>query len=102
LDKRAAYLGLFNLPGVALTLGAVPPVTPWINNTQQIEAVLRHWSPSATERVVIALSSDAQANGSTLPTELRPTPDSHQLCGRATVPYNAQEIEIWASAAPAG
>jgi hypothetical protein len=97
LNGREAYLGLFNLPGVALTLGAVPPVTPWINNTQQAETVLRHWSLPAFGRTVIALSADAQANLATVPAALRPTLGAFELCGKATLPHQAQEIEIWAS-----
>jgi hypothetical protein len=102
LNDGAAYLGLFNLPGVALVLQAVPPVTPWLNNTAQAEAVLRHWSPRDAERVIIALSPEAQNGRIEVPAALRPAAGAFTFCGRATVPHHGQTIEIWASSKAPG
>lgn len=97
LVPGGAYFGLFNLPGLALTLGLVPPVTPWVNNSDQAAKVLQHWSPHQYNRIVIALSTEAQATPSLVPAILRPVPNGYLFCGRATVPYESQVIEIWAS-----
>lgn len=97
-----AYFGMFNLPGVALTLDLVPPVTPWLNNTEQAEIVLRRWSPGAFDRIVLALSAKARADPELLPPDLRPDANGYAFCGHATVPYEGQVIDIWASSIAAG
>ena len=97
-----AYFGMFNLPGLALTLDLVPPVTPWLNNTEQTVTVLQRWSPGAFDRIVVAFSADAWADPLLLPPDLRPGARGYAFCGRATVPQDGQVIEIWASPVSAG
>ena len=102
LVPGGAYFGLFNLPGLALALGQVPPVTPWLNNSDQAATVLRRWSPGEYHRIVVALSAEAQANPVLLPPDLQTAVNGYAFCGRATVPYDSQVIEIWASPNTAG
>ena len=97
-----AYFGMFNLPGLALTLDLVPPVTPWLNNAEQTVTVLQRWSPGAFDRIVVALSADARAKPLLLPPDLRPDAKGYAFCGRATVPQDGQVIDIWASPIFAG
>lgn len=94
----SSYFGFFDVPGVALALNAVPPVTPWLSNFAQAETVMRHWTPSETEQIVLAISRDVQQELGRLPLELRPTAGRFQLCGIATIPYSDKPFEIWASA----
>jgi putative flippase GtrA len=97
-----AYFGMFNLPGLALTLDLVPPVTPWLNNAEQTVKVLQSWSPGAFDRIVVALSADARADPLLVPPDLRPEVQGYAFCGHATVPHDGQTIAIWASPASAG
>lgn len=96
----ARYFGLFNVPGVALALNAIPPVTPWLGNFAQADAVMRHWTPPETERIVLAISNDVQQESGRLPLALRPTNGKFQLCGVITIPYSNKPFEIWASLTP--
>jgi hypothetical protein len=95
IEPDAFFLGLFNVPGLALVLDVVPPVTPWLNNSDQAATVLSRWQPDALTQVILALTQEALAGPSGLPQALRPNPDIAKFCGRATFPHESKIVEFW-------
>jgi hypothetical protein len=97
----AFFLGLFNLPGLALVLDAVPPVTPWLNNADQAATVLSHWTPDPASQVIFALTPEVQADPSALPQVLQPDTQNSTYCGSAIFPYESKKVDFWLSSDPA-
>ena len=100
-----SFLGLYNIPGVALILQAVPPVTPWLNNLEQAEVVLRRMPPSLADASTIAVLLDDKDQLPQLPSYLGPLDTRRRLCGASEFPLLIQQIQIWRpspSAPPVG
>lgn len=95
IDAGAAFLGIYNVPGLALLLDAVPPVSPWINNEVQLISILESWQPRG--RVILALSTAAQVERNRLPDALQPIDEKYKFCVDLVVPFSDEPIEIWAS-----
>lgn len=95
IEPGAAFLGIYNVPGLALLLDAVPPVSPWINNRVQLFSILEAWQPRG--RVILALSTAAQVERDRLPDALQPIDEKYEFCGDLVVPFSDESIEIWAS-----
>lgn len=97
----APFIGLYNIPGVALALQAVPVLTPWLNNREQAEFVIERLRPEELHSTVVALH--VTANGGFprqgLPQPLATFPLGYRYCGIATYPYKQQRIQIWQSQA---
>ncbi|WP_170426120.1 hypothetical protein [Ruegeria arenilitoris] len=91
----AAFFGLYNVPGLSLLLEAIPPVSPWVTNPQQLDTLFGAWKPEG--RTVLALSANAQMSRDNLPEVLQPLENKFDLCGTLIVPFSDEEIEIWAS-----
>lgn len=91
------FLGLYNVPGVALLLEATPPVSPWINNIAQLHAILPRLQDRPENRVVMALTPEAQGADAALPDRFRPRRNSYQFCGDLFEPFEKETIEIWAT-----
>lgn len=98
IESGAAFLGLFNVPGLALVFEAIPPVSPWLNNAEQVKVVLQYWDPESADRVVIALTRKVYSGSKTLPDMLDPSKNGYIFCGASQIPFNQDKIEIWASA----
>lgn len=93
----APYLGLYNIPGVALVLQAIPVATPWLNNSKQAEFVLGQ--EPMPESAIVALNWAGGQERPELPRQLQAFPDGYRYCGMATYPYLRQQIQIWQSRA---
>ncbi|MDU9004320.1 hypothetical protein [Sedimentitalea todarodis] len=91
------YLGLYNVPGLALLLEATPPLSPWLNNIAQLHALLPRLQAQPKNRLVIALTPEAQGVDGALPDQYRPLRDTYQYCGDLFEPYVQETIEIWAT-----
>ncbi|WP_377278864.1 hypothetical protein [Rhizobium sp. R86522] len=91
----ASFFGLYNVPGLALLINAVPPISPWITNPQQLATLFTGWKPSG--RTVLALSAEAQISRGGLPDILQPIEEKYAFCGTLIVPFSNETIEIWAS-----
>ncbi len=89
------FLGLYNVPGVALILQAVPPVTPWLNNLAQAEVVLRRMPAAMIEASTIAVLLDDKGQLPRLPSALGPLDDQRRWCGASDFPLLIQQIQIW-------
>lgn len=95
----APFIGLYNIPGVALVLQAVPVLTPWLNNSAQAEFVIERIPPEGLHSVVVALQMVANEDFPQLPQQLAGFPLGYRYCGMATYPYMQQKIQIWQSQA---
>lgn len=94
------FLGLYNIPGAALALNAVPAITPWLNNVAQAEAVLAR-VPSVVNEAAIAVKMNADGSLPAFPSQLADFPSAFRYCGEATYPYGEQRIRIWKGRVPA-
>ncbi len=95
----APFLGLYNIPGVALVLETVPLSTPWLNNVAQADAVLTRAPPGILGSSVVALLLNADGSRPELPAALESFPAGFEYCGEATYPFGSQRIQIWSSRA---
>jgi len=96
----APFIGLYNVPGVALALQAIPVLTPWLNNREQAEFVMERVHPEELHSTVVALQIGGNRVYPPLPQQLLAFPFGYRYCGMATYPYMQQRIEIWQSQAP--
>lgn len=90
----APFLGLYNVPGLALALNAVPVATPWLNNVAQADAVLAS-NAAIADKAVIAIRLNTDGSLPPLPAALNGFPFNFQHCGDALFPYEKQNIQIW-------
>lgn len=95
ITPGTAFLGLYNIPGVALALQAQPLMSPWLNNAEQAQFVLDRVRPGALEDVVIGINKGAAGRMPALPRQLQGFPAGYRECGTATYPFGPQQIEIW-------
>ena len=91
----APFLGLYNIPGVALALQAAPVMSPWLNNVAQAEFVLSRTHPVELRSVVVALNMENTGAWPPLPLQLKDFPSNYRYCGMATYPFGRQTIQIW-------
>ena len=95
----APFIGLYNIPGVALALQAIPVLTPWLNNRAQAEFVLDRVRPEGLHSAVVALQMGNDETFPPLPQQLAAFPLGYRYCGMATYPYMQQKIQVWQSQA---
>lgn len=93
----APFLGLYDIPGVALALQATPVSTPWINNMAQADFVIERLRPGELHSAVVALKVGTNGDSPPLPRQLLSFPSGYRYCGMATYPYMQQKIQIWQS-----
>jgi hypothetical protein len=98
IKPGAQFMGLFNVPGLALVFEAVPPVSPWLNNTAQAEVMLKYWAPESANRIVMVLTREVHTDMLMVPERLNPKKNGYVFCGNAEMPFENHSIEVWASA----
>lgn len=98
ITPGAPFLGLFDIPGVALALRVVPVVTPWLNNAAQAELALALGPPDVLRSAVVAIRDNPDGSRVALPAALSAFPAGFEFCGTAIYPFGSQRIEIWHAA----
>jgi hypothetical protein len=98
ITPGAPFLGLFNIPGVALALRAVPVVTPWLNNAAQAETALAFGPPDVLRSAVVAIRENPDGSRVAMPAALSAFPAGFKFCGTSTYPFGNQHIGIWHAA----
>ncbi len=93
----APFIGLYNIPGVALALQAIPVLTPWLNNQTQANFIMERVPSEELLSAVIALQIGGHGALPPLPQQLAAFPMGYRYCGMATYPYLQQKIQIWQS-----
>jgi hypothetical protein len=92
------FIGLYNIPGVALALQATPVLTPWLNNRAQAEFVIERVRSEGLHSAVVALQMEDYGAFPPLPQQLVAFPLGYRYCGMATYrSYMLQKIQIWQS-----
>jgi hypothetical protein len=89
------FLGFYNIPGVALSLQAIPVMTPWLNNKSQAEFVLERVRSANLHSAVLALKMEVNGTFPLLPEQLVTFPFGYRYCGMAIYPLGQQKIQIW-------
>lgn len=95
ISRGAPFLGLYNIPGVALVLETVPVLTPWLNNKSQAEFVIGNEHYKVLDSTVVALQTTVDGTFPLLPQQLSTFPFGYRYCGEAIFPYMHQKIQIW-------
>jgi hypothetical protein len=89
------FLGLYDIPGVALVIQGVPVMTPWLSTEEQAAAWLKIAPSDAVHSAVIGLhlftNGKLQQIAGILPT----FPAGYRLCGTAIYPFDQKEIQLW-------
>jgi hypothetical protein len=91
----APFIGLYNIPGAALALQAIPVLTPWLNNKAQAEFVIERVRSEDLHSAVVALQMRGNGVFPPLPQQMSAFPSGYRYCGMATYPYMQQRIQIW-------
>jgi hypothetical protein len=91
----APFIGLYNIPGVPLTIQAIPLVTPWFNNWEQAEFVLERVHSEDMQSALVAFQMIGEEVFPPLPQQLSAFPFGYRYCGSAIYPYREQRIQIW-------
>ncbi len=91
------YLGLYEMPGVALVIRAIPVFSPWLTNPAQSDAILNRINPDDLRSVIIGIRLNEDGTIPSLPKHFKNFPDGYEKCGEATYPYLSQKIQLWVS-----
>lgn len=89
------FLGLYNIPGVALAMQAEPIMTPWLNNVAQANFVIDRAPQNLINSAIIAINYGGALDQPPLPKHLASFPSGYTLCGFTVYPFANQKIEIW-------
>lgn len=95
ITPNTLILALYDIPGISLILETKPPITPWLNNSEQADFILERMSPSDIESSVLAIRLNHAGEIPELPKYLNNFPDGYQHCGTSTFPFIKQIIQIW-------
>ena len=96
IKAGAPFLGLYNIPGVALVLGTVPPETPWLNNLAQAESIFELVPQAKLDKAVVAVNLQAGGSNPPLPRPIQMLDEKYHVCGEAVFPFANQTIRILA------
>lgn len=90
-----AFLGFYNIPGVALVIQGVPVLTPWLVAPEQARSWLKTAPPDTLRSAVVALQLLPDGTAPQIADILPTFPLHYRLCGTATYPYQDQRIQLW-------
>ncbi|MCT7501833.1 hypothetical protein N5S92_07500 [Aliarcobacter cryaerophilus] len=93
IPSNIHFFGLYNIPGVALALDAIPPVSPWLNNIEQAEYILKYFDTSKESFIVGVQLRNGHIPS--LPYTFEPYKNNFKYCGTVIYPYSKQKIQIW-------
>lgn len=95
IEAGTPVLGLYNVPGVALVLRAVPPMSAWLNNAEQADFVIKRVGYENFKSLVVVINEEGQPTPPKLPEQLKGFPAGFTKCGSATYPFAEQKIHVW-------
>ena len=96
IKPGAPFLDFYNLPGVALMIGARPVETPWLFSPDYADRALKRADPVTLRSSVVAVKRNEQGEIPRPPAQLEAFPRGFSLCGSATDPIDGLQIELWA------
>lgn len=89
------FLGLYNIPGVALVLQTVMPGFPLLQDRLSTEPILDSLSPETVKSAVVGIDLDSGSFDPGMPKQLATFPAGYRSCGTVTLPYQRQKVELW-------
>jgi hypothetical protein len=95
IPPGSSLFGLYNIPGLALALGAVAPASPWLNHKEQAEFVMARMRQEETRSVLVAVQVESDGSLPPLPRQLSGFPTGFRHCGDVVFPYTGRTIAIW-------
>ncbi|MGZ5194614.1 MAG: hypothetical protein ACXWJM_04725 [Ramlibacter sp.] len=96
LPPGTPFLDFYDVPGVALMIGAVPVETPWLLHSEYAKLALRQADPAVLRGAAVAVKVDSAGRRPSPPTQLPGFPLGYKLCGRAVAPLDGRGVELWA------
>lgn len=96
IAKNIPFFGLYNIPGVSLALETIPPISPWLNNVEQTEFILKYFN-NLEEPFIVGIQLRRSGHIPPLPYTLESYKNNFKYCGTAKYPFNEQKIQIWYS-----
>lgn len=93
------FLDFYNLPAVALMIGAVPVNSPWLLDPDYGAMALKLADPVTLRNSAIAVKLDEKGNLPKPPSQLEAFPGGFRLCGRSLGPIDGFPIQLWAAQA---
>jgi hypothetical protein len=97
IHQGQGFLGLYNIPGIALILQAVPLGFPLLQDRLSTEPILDHMTPETLKSAVVGIDLDSGSYDPSMPKQLATFPTGYRLCGTVTLPYQNQQVELWIS-----
>ena len=91
------FLGLYNIPGIALILQAVPLGFPILQDRPSTEPILDHLTPETLKSAVVGIDLDSGSYDPSMPKQLATFPAGYRLCGTVILPYQQQKVDLWIS-----
>lgn len=96
IKPGAPFVDFYNLPGVALIVGAVPVDSPWLLNPDYAARALKQADPAALRHAVVAVKLDKKGALPKPPPQLEAFPQGFRLCGQSIGPIDGLPIQLWA------
>jgi hypothetical protein len=97
VQQGQGFLGLYNIPGIALILQSVPLGFPLLQDRPSTEPILDQLAPGTLKSAVVAIDLDSGSYDPGMPKQLATFPTGYRLCGTVTLPYQKQKVELWIS-----
>ncbi|MGZ5011527.1 MAG: hypothetical protein ACXV74_11255 [Methylobacter sp.] len=97
IQQGQKFLGLYNIPGIALILQAVPLGFPLLQDRPSTEPILDQLRPEALKSAVVGIDLNSGSYDPGMPKQLATFPAGYRLCGAVTLPYQKQKVELWIS-----
>lgn len=95
IKQRENFLGLYNIPGIALLLQATPLGTPLLQDRLSTEPVLEQLPEQDLKSAVLGIDRDTESYDSGIPKQLAGFPIGYRSCGAVVLPYRKQKVELW-------
>ena len=97
IAPAAPFIGLYNIPGVAIGLQAIPVLTPWLFNRRDAEFVIENGRLKGSDLALVGLAEESGGVFPPLPKQLDAFPSGYEYCGATTHPKTQEKIQIWKS-----
>jgi hypothetical protein len=94
VQPGSPLLSIYNAPGAALVLRAIPVETPWLVTASQTEPWLERAPVEKVRSAAVALNV-ADPTHPRMPPILARFPSGYQFCGQAYLPPGGRLLQLW-------
>ncbi|MGZ4958447.1 MAG: hypothetical protein ACXV7J_04280 [Methylomonas sp.] len=99
IHEDRMFLGLYNIPGIALIIQTVMPGFPLLQDRVSTEPILDRLPPETLKSAVVGIDRDSGSFDPGMPKQLARFPTDYRLCGTITIPFQKQTVELWLNVA---